>query len=239
MNSDELDAWADRVDGERLDLDGAFPGECHDVFLSYLYELGGAAGDGHAPGIGYTDGVYRQFPSYRPGLARIFTKHGAESIRRGDVVFWAAYGGVGGLPHVAVALAGAANGKVLAVTQNPGPTKVAELSLAGVLGVLRPIHFTPNTHTEGDTDMTPEQDRKLTYIFDTLTAGQAGVKHQGEIHKLLHKMPESTADAVLNRRIPRQGGAQKGETTLGATVAWLDGTLSKLLSGIAALAGKK
>ncbi|GAA1790968.1 hypothetical protein [Leucobacter iarius] len=137
-----LDAWADGIDGRLLDLDAApaqQPAQCHDVWLSYLYALGGKPGDGHAPGAaGWTSEVWKQYPTHRPNLAKLFTRHGPSGIRRGDVVFWSAYDGAG-LPHVAVALADAGPTTVECLTQNPGPVHREHLSRRGVLGVLRPI----------------------------------------------------------------------------------------------------
>lgn len=41
---------------------------------------------------------------------------------------------------------------------------------------------------------------------------------------------QEVAEAVLNYAVPRQGSGLGGTTTIGATIAWLDGTLGKLLS---------
>lgn len=148
-----LDSWTKTVSGKLLDLDGfppAQPYQCHDVWLSYLIDvLGGPIGDGHAPGSGYTDQVWHGYPQHRPGLAKVLTRHGSrENPRRGDVVFWTRYGPVGGFPHVAVALeAPAPDGTILCVSQNPGRTTTARLSLSGYLGVLRPIPATKPTPT--------------------------------------------------------------------------------------------
>lgn len=151
----DLDRWADGIVGKLLDLDNAprsNPYQCHDVFLSLLYALGGKPGDGHAPGTEYTDQVWRSFPTHRPNLARLFQKLGPSQIRRGDVVFWYSYAGVGGLPHVAVALADATPQTVFCVTQNPGQVKLAHLTRAGVLGVLRPLALF-ETARKADNDM--------------------------------------------------------------------------------------
>lgn len=186
--TDMLDQWAASVDGRYIDLDSAPAGaeyQCHDLFLSYGYALGMEPGDGHAPGTGYTDQVWRQYPRHRPGLAKLFARRGPESIRRGDVVFWAAYAGVGGLPHVAIALEDARRDSVLCMTQNPQRSHRERLTLTGVLGVLRPI---------GD-DMSAE-DRK---------AINALAKQVAALTKQVAALPARTADAVLDESVPRHG----------------------------------
>lgn len=154
---DQLEEWANSIRGKWLDLDYApkqHLWQCHDVFLSYIVDCFGlSVGDGHAPGTEYTDQVWRYFPYHRPALATRFVKLDASSIKRGDIVFWWRYGPVGGLPHVAVALADAGAKGVYCVTQNPGAVKFDTLSLSGVLGVLRPI--------ENEDDMFTDQDREL------------------------------------------------------------------------------
>ena len=140
-----LNAWANSINGKWLDLDYApkqHLWQCHDVFLSYIVQpmFALSVGDGHAPGTEYTDQVWRNFPTHRPALAQKFTKYSGTAIQAGDIVFWARYGAVGGLPHVAVALSAPdPQGRIYCVTQNPGAVQHAWLSTAGVLGGLRPI----------------------------------------------------------------------------------------------------
>lgn len=142
MSAFDISRWALRLQGKAIDRDGAparQPVQCHDVWLDYLYALGGKAPMGFAPGNGYTDQVWRQFP-WHNGLSALFTKHtGTRGIRRGDVIFWSAYVEGGGLPHVAVALDPASGGRVRTVSQDAGKTvQVVYLSTRGVLGYLRP-----------------------------------------------------------------------------------------------------
>ena len=139
-------AWVDRVNGQYLDLDGYplpphNPYQCHDVWLSYLYMLGGQPGDGHAPGDdGWTSEVWLQFPDHRPNLANIFTKHyGQAGIGYGDVLFWRLGDPNYPYSHVAVALGPVVNGYVLCMTQNPGATHIENLPISEVLGYLQPI----------------------------------------------------------------------------------------------------
>ena len=142
MAAFDISRWALGLEGKGIDRDGApkrVPIQCHDVWLDYLYALGGKAPMGFAPGSGYTDQVWRQFP-YDKRLEGLFTKHsGSSTIKRGDVIFWSAYVEGGGLPHVAVALDPVSGGRVRVVSQDAGKTvQIVRLSTKGILGYLRP-----------------------------------------------------------------------------------------------------
>ena len=134
-----VDQWAASVDGKYLDLDGygVPPNQCHDVWLSYLTKVaGGTMAMGYAPSD-YTDSVFTHFPV--AGVDSKFTKHnGTAGIRKGDVVFWAYGSTYYPWSHVAVALASPSGNQVYCMTQNPGNTNKANLTLVGALGYLRP-----------------------------------------------------------------------------------------------------
>lgn len=139
-----IDEWAASVIGKYIDRDYApkeQPNQCHDIWLDYLNRvLGGSVSNpnlGWAPS-GYTDSVWTRFPAVN-GVQNYVTKIAGTNIRKGDVVFWA-YGSPGyPYSHVAVAMADTNGGSVDCITQNPGAAKRATLSLAGCLGVLRPV----------------------------------------------------------------------------------------------------
>ncbi|KKI19672.1 MULTISPECIES: hypothetical protein [unclassified Leucobacter] len=181
----DLDRWAASIDGRLLDLDAAprqQPYQCHDVWLSYLYALEGRPGDGYAPGTGFTDQVWRQFP-VTEHVGSLFTRHDGKTIRRGDVVFWAAYDG-SGLPHVAVALRDAGQYSVYCLTQNPGAVHREHLTRRGVLGVLRPITTSNPTPTPAPITRDEDDMFKPTVHFRTegkpeWTLAHPGLGHEG------------------------------------------------------------
>lgn len=84
-------AFADSRAGKYIDPDGfppQQPYQCHDIWLDQLVTMGGAQGDGHAPGNGDTVNVFYEFGRHRPGLAKLFRKvDGAAGIQAGDVLF--------------------------------------------------------------------------------------------------------------------------------------------------------
>ncbi len=139
-----IETWSADVNGRFLDRDSApvqQPYQCHDVWLDYanrVHDMPVANPNlGWAPGNGYTNQVWRQFPAVS-GVEQYFRKkYGTAGLGRGDVVFWDAY--QGGLPHVAVALGPIEGDTFLAVSQNPGVTRITRLTAAGVIGYLEPL----------------------------------------------------------------------------------------------------
>lgn len=132
-----IDEWASSVNGRYIDRDGAFGAQCHDLWLDYANRVYGMPiGLGWAPGNGSTDEVWTGFPATN-GIQNYFVKLPASNIQKGDVVFWAE--GSRNYPgsHVAIAMSPSSGGVVDVMTQNPGATKRATLTLAGAVGVLR------------------------------------------------------------------------------------------------------
>ena len=135
----DLTQWLASVEGRYLDMD-EFPREqpyqCHDLWLSQLYAMGGKPGEGYAPS-GHTDSVFNSFP-HAPNLANLYTKcYGIEGIRAGDVAFWGANVWYPD-SHVAVALGGPIGEFLPCMTQNPGPVHRESLITRGLIGYLRP-----------------------------------------------------------------------------------------------------
>lgn len=210
----KLTEWADRITGQWVDRDYApsfHVWQCHDVWLDYLYEvIGGKPGDGHAPGAqGYTYEVFNQFPTYRPALADLFTKHeGAAGIRPGDVVFWPQGSTNHPNSHVVVALGPVtALGTFRCVSQNPGPATITHLPAYQVAGYLRPI-----IDPTGDPDMALDAaEKKL------LTEVHAMLREATKTGGYFNQIPAKVAAAVLDAPIKRTGTDKHGKPRTGHT----------------------
>lgn len=163
----DLDTAAQEIIGKYLDLDGApraQPYQCHDVWLWWLYKLGGRPGEGYAPDD-YTVSVFTSFP-YMPRLAELFTKHdGAAGIRKGDVLFWRRgvwYPG----SHVAIADGPADRELVPTITQNPGPVKRATLITRDLVGYLRPRTLNPSRKGLTLPALIQNHDKSIGFVSD-------------------------------------------------------------------------
>lgn len=212
----KLTDWAEDITGRWVDRDAApahHVWQCHDVWLDYLYEVaGGKPGDGHAPGAeGYTYEVFNRFPSYRPALAKLFTKHaGAAGLRAGDVVFWPQGSTNHPSSHVVVALGGVGPGGTFrCVSQNPGPATITYLSAHQVAGYLRPI-------------INPSEEPMT----------------EAEMNKLAKKVADTILDAPIARTgTDKHGKPRTGTTTLRQLVAHDEaqrGYTRRIVEGISA-----
>lgn len=86
---------------------------------------------------------------------------------------------------------------------------------------------TPNPIEKEEDDLTPEQDQMLRTIVYTLTAGQAGVKHQGEIFGMLSEAQTFSRQAAQNTRPITRSGK---EIALRQEIADIKTAVSKLPS---------
>ena len=161
-----LDAWGRSVDGQLIDRDGSAGAQCWDLWADYAERAVGVP-------IGWTYTVNRPshpdhylassmwlfFPTPRVGdLAKYFVRLGRDAVAQaGDVAVWARSSAYLA-SHIAVATGPAVGGMLPCWTQNPGATKHAWLTTAGLLGYLRPIALmgtppTITTESEEDDDM--------------------------------------------------------------------------------------
>ncbi|RSX51333.1 SH3 domain-containing protein [Bifidobacterium samirii] len=132
-----VDQFINTCTGRTVDVDGAYGGQCWDLWSRYAQDVAGVPQSATNTTSGYADSVYTQTWGNQPRLQAAFDKLGPDiTPRRGDVAFWsrcAAYPG----SHVAIVLADQ-GANLLCLTQNPGATRQAALTKAGLLGYLRP-----------------------------------------------------------------------------------------------------
>lgn len=122
-------------EGRRVILPGYSTAECMAVFSGFHY--------GAVRGRPYSSpGAKDLWPQAWAEYAKI---PASEPARPGDVAVWSgsfgAYQG-NGWGHVAITLADR-GGTITALSQNPNPTAVMELSKSGLLGYLRPLQLNP------------------------------------------------------------------------------------------------
>lgn len=139
MNFNE---WVNSVDGQHIDVDGNYGAQCWDLWCHYAMNVFGASmwqastnSGGSYHHYGYACEIWHNFGG---NLNWAFTPISADQpTQRGDVILWEWGSAVGPNSHVAITLEDR-GGYIYCLTQNPGNTKRANLSKAGVLGYLRP-----------------------------------------------------------------------------------------------------
>lgn len=125
--SAKVDAFVKKYNGRYVDFDGWYGAQCHDLVQFYGRDVVKAKFM-TTPYTGGAKDVWRTYDTSR------YTKVSAASTpRKGDVAIW----GYGQYGHIAIVL-GDAGKSVKVLTQNPGATKIANLSKSGLLGYIRP-----------------------------------------------------------------------------------------------------
>ena len=139
MNFNE---FVNAVDGQAIDVDGNYGAQCWDLWCYYAMNVFGASmwqastnSGGSYHHYGYACEIWHNFGG---NLNWAFTPVSADQpTQRGDVILWEWGSAVGPNSHVAITLEDR-GGAIYCLTQNPGATRRATLSKAGVLGYLRP-----------------------------------------------------------------------------------------------------
>jgi hypothetical protein len=130
-------AWINSHMGQYMDFDNAFGGQCVDVFQYYNRDVVGGPQ------------VYGNGKDYYPQAALMgkYVRISPSSpARLGDVACWDGfYGVVNGINygHIAVVVADNGNGTIKCFSQNPGLTRIVDLSKTGLQGYLRPKTVKP------------------------------------------------------------------------------------------------
>lgn len=148
-----VDTFVNTYNGKTVDVDGAYGGQCWDLWSLYAQNCYGIKQSETNTTSGYADSVWSVKWSRSKALQNAFTRLGASVIAsKGDVAFF--YRGSSAYPdsHVAIVLADNGNGTLKCLTQNPGAVKIANLTKSGLLGYFRPksLHqTTPKTTSKG------------------------------------------------------------------------------------------
>ncbi|OZG68292.1 SH3 domain-containing protein [Bifidobacterium eulemuris] len=135
-----VDQFVNTYNGRVVDVDGAYGGQCWDLWSRYAQDVCGVpqSATNTMVGSGLADSVYYSTYGRQPQLQAAFSKLGAgESARKGDVAFWADNSAAYPDSHVAIVLEDRGN-SLYCLTQNPGATKKALLTKSGLLGYFRP-----------------------------------------------------------------------------------------------------
>ncbi|QZY52934.1 CHAP domain-containing protein [Leucobacter tenebrionis] len=144
----DLAAYVARVRHQYIDVDGVFGAQCWDQWSHYAMWLGVPAwptytnAGGTRPHGGYACNVYHN--ARAAGLTQWFDILPASATpRAGDVAFWEYGSAWYPWSHVATVLAVTHGGRMLrCLTQNPGAVQIADLTLSGIIGYLRPRALT-------------------------------------------------------------------------------------------------
>jgi hypothetical protein len=130
-----ISEWMNSVNGQVVDMDGAYGGQCWDLWSSYARNVYGIPATDTNTVDGYAASVYTARYDRSRALQDTFSREGADHAPvYGDVAFWNG----AGMNHVAIVLRDNGNGTLETMSQNPNKAGYTTISKAGIIGYFHP-----------------------------------------------------------------------------------------------------
>lgn len=130
-----IQEWMNSVNGKIIDMDGAYGGQCWDLWSSYARNVYSIPAADTNTVDGYAASVYTTRYNRSQALQNAFAREaGNYTPAYGDVAFWNG----NGMNHVAIVVRDNGNGTLNTMSQNPNKAGYVTLSKAGIIGYFRP-----------------------------------------------------------------------------------------------------
>lgn len=130
-----IQEWMNSVNGQVVDMDGAYGGQCWDLWSSYARNVYGIPAADTNTVDGYAASVYTARFYNSRALQDVFTKERADYTPvYGDVAFWNG----AGMNHVAIVVRDNSNGTLETMSQNPSKAGYVTISKNGIIGYFHP-----------------------------------------------------------------------------------------------------
>lgn len=130
-----ISEWMNSVNGQVVDMDGAYGGQCWDLWSSYARNVYGIPAADTNTVDGYAASVYTARYDRSRALQNTFSREGANyASSYGDVAFWNG----AGMNHVAIVVKDNGNGTLSTMSQNPNKAGYVTLSKNGLIGYFHP-----------------------------------------------------------------------------------------------------
>lgn len=130
-----IQEWINSVNGKTIDMDGAYGGQCWDLWSSYARNVYGIPAADTNTVDGYAASVYTARYYNSRALQNAFTKKRADyTPTYGDVAFWKR----SGMNHVAIVIKDNGNGTLQTISQNPNKAGYVTISKNGIIGYFHP-----------------------------------------------------------------------------------------------------
>lgn len=131
----DIQTWMNTVNGKIIDMDGAYGGQCWDLWSSYARNVYGIPAADTNTVDGYAASVYTARYDRSQALQNAFTREaGNYTPVYGDVAFW----NNNGMNHVAIVVKDNGNGTLNTMSQNPNKAGYVTFSKAGIIGYFHP-----------------------------------------------------------------------------------------------------
>ena len=130
-----IQEWINSVNSKTIDMDGAYGGQCWDLWASYARNVYGIPAADTNTVDGYAASVYTARYDRSRALQNAFTKESANYVPTyGDVAFWKR----SGMNHVAIVIKDNGNGTLQTISQNPNKAGYLNISKNGIIGYFHP-----------------------------------------------------------------------------------------------------
>ena len=130
-----IQEWINSVNGKTIDMDGAYGGQCWDLWSHYAQRVYGIPQADTNTVDGYAASVYTARYGRSRALQNAFTKESANyTPTYGDVAFWKR----SGMNHVAIVVKDNGNGTLQTISQNPNKAGYLNISKNGIIGYFHP-----------------------------------------------------------------------------------------------------
>lgn len=140
-----IQEWMNSVNGKIIDMDGAYGGQCWDLWSSYARNVYGIPAADTNTVDGYAASVYTARYDRSKALQNTFIREaGTYTPVYGDVAFWNG----NGMNHVAIVVRDNGNGTLETMSQNPNKAGYINISKNGIIGYFHP------RNREGDNNIT-------------------------------------------------------------------------------------
>ena len=163
----DIQTWMNSVNGRVIDMDGAYGGQCWDLWSSYARNVYGIPAADTNTTDGYAASVYTTRYGRSRALQNAFTREaGNYTPVYGDVAFWNG----NGMNHVAIVVRDNGNGTLSTMSQNPNKAGYMTLNKAGIIGYFHPRTANTATPASNNVSITP---RTYKVNVDTLNVRSA------------------------------------------------------------------
>ena len=140
-----IQEWMNNVNGKIIDMDGAYGGQCWDLWSNYARNVYGIPAADTNTVDGYAASVYTARYDRSKALQNTFIREaGTYTPVYGDVAFWNG----NGMNHVAIVVRDNGNGTLETMSQNPNKAGYINISKNGIIGYFHP------RNREGDNNIT-------------------------------------------------------------------------------------
>lgn len=130
-----IQEWMNSVNGQVVDMDGAYGGQCWDLWSSYARNVYGIPAADTNTVDGYAASVCTDRYNRSQVLQNTFSREGANyTPSYGDVAFWNG----AGMNHVAIVVRDNGNGTLNTMSQNPNKAGYVTIGKAGIIGYFHP-----------------------------------------------------------------------------------------------------